>query len=170
MPETIPAGRLVLRPLRPADAPEIARHCADPRVARMTTRIPHPYPPGAAQAFVEDVLDRDGAVWAMDGARGGLPDLCGLISLDWTGSGNGELGYWVAPPLWGRGLATGAVVALVRANPGGSEVMEASAFHDNPASAAVLRGAGFARVGEDAALSIARGGIVARWRFRRSLR
>ena len=47
--------------------------------------------------------------------------------------------------------------------------MEASAFQDNPASAAVLTGAGFARVGEDEAFSAARGGIVASWRFRRSL-
>ena len=166
MPETIPAGRLVLRPLRLADAPHLARHCADPRVARMTTRIPHPYPPAAAEAFVRDAMAEDAAAWAIDGSASGLPELCGLVSLTPRG-GPPELGYWVAPPLWRQGIAKGAVAALVRANPLGAAVLVSSAFQDNPVSARVLTGAGFVRVGEDRARSAARGEEVARWLYRR---
>ena len=41
--------RLVLRPPRPSDAGPIGHYCSDPRLARMTASIPHPYPPGAAE-------------------------------------------------------------------------------------------------------------------------
>ena len=92
MPMTIPAGPVALRPLRAADAPEIARHCADPRVARMTTRIPHPYPPGAAEAFVASAIEGDGWIFAMDGAAADLPDLCGVISL--TPQGGARVRSW----------------------------------------------------------------------------
>jgi RimJ/RimL family protein N-acetyltransferase len=50
---TLVTPRLRLRPLRAADAAQIALHAGDRKVAWMTTRIPHPYPPGAAEAVVE---------------------------------------------------------------------------------------------------------------------
>ncbi len=56
-----------------------------------------------------------------------------------------ELGYWVAEPYWGRGLATAAVRAFV------AERLEALPLHrifaelyaNNPASVRVLEKAGF---------------------------
>ncbi len=56
MVETIRTERLVLRPLRASDAGPITLHASDERVARMTAAIPHPYPPGAADAFIEGTL------------------------------------------------------------------------------------------------------------------
>ncbi len=44
--------RLWLRWPRAADAAEIAHLVGDAEVACATARIPHPYPPGAADAFV----------------------------------------------------------------------------------------------------------------------
>ena len=48
----IEAGRFVLRPLRRSDMGLIEHYGSDERVARMTTSIPHPLPPGATEAFV----------------------------------------------------------------------------------------------------------------------
>ena len=44
--------RFVLRPLRNSDVGLLALYAADRRVAEMTTTIPHPFPPGAAEALV----------------------------------------------------------------------------------------------------------------------
>ena len=48
----IAAGRFVLRPVRRSDAGLFAMYAGDRRVAEATRSIPHPLPPGAADAFV----------------------------------------------------------------------------------------------------------------------
>ena len=48
----IATERFVLRPLRRSDAGLISLYSSDERVARMTTSIPHPLPPGATEAFI----------------------------------------------------------------------------------------------------------------------
>ena len=52
----IQTERLILRPLRRSDAAFLELFGADARVARMTRNIPHPQPPGGAEAFVERAL------------------------------------------------------------------------------------------------------------------
>ena len=44
--------RLSLRPLRLSDAGLLTLHASDERVARNTTTIPHPLPPGGTEAFI----------------------------------------------------------------------------------------------------------------------
>ncbi|MDO7157367.1 hypothetical protein Q5N84_19030, partial [Acinetobacter baumannii] len=44
--------RFELRPLKKSDAGLMTMYSADRRVAEMTTSIPHPLPPGAAEAFI----------------------------------------------------------------------------------------------------------------------
>ena len=46
----IAAGRFVLRPVRRSDAGLFAMYAGDRRVAEATRSIPHPLPPGAADA------------------------------------------------------------------------------------------------------------------------
>ena len=46
------SARLILRPLTQADVGSIQRYAGDEAVALRTAAIPHPYPPGAALAFV----------------------------------------------------------------------------------------------------------------------
>ena len=47
----IEAEGFLLRPLRLSDAGLIALYTGDERVARMTRTIPHPLPPGVAEAL-----------------------------------------------------------------------------------------------------------------------
>ncbi|MBN9320086.1 MAG: GNAT family N-acetyltransferase, partial [Caulobacterales bacterium] len=50
---TIETRRLKLRPLAKGDIGRIASYASDYDVARMTTRLPHPYAMGDAEAFVQ---------------------------------------------------------------------------------------------------------------------
>ncbi|MBV6637790.1 MAG: GNAT family N-acetyltransferase, partial [Mameliella sp.] len=65
--------RFDLRPVRRSDIGLMELYTGDERVARMTTSIPHPLPPGAAEAFVTRVTasDRQEDVWAMDATKVG---------------------------------------------------------------------------------------------------
>jgi len=159
--------RFRLRPLKQSDVGLIEYYTSDKRVATMTTSIPHPLPPGAAQAFVDRSLppERDEDVWAIDGTAADGPEIMGLISLARMDRNQSEVGYWVAPPFWNTGLASEAVRALVEANPLGNETMFASVFQDNPASARVLTHCGFEYIGDAETFSVARNATVPTWTY-----
>jgi RimJ/RimL family protein N-acetyltransferase len=172
----IAAGRFVLRPMRAADAGPIAVHAADRRVAEATQNIPHPFPPGAAEAFVARAMTegRPGSVWVMDGTQTGLPDLLGVLSLKPMEvkpgqGGQSEVAYWVAPAFWNTGLASAAVRALIAANPLQDRTYFAEVFQDNSGSARVLTNAGFQYLGDAEAFSLARGMQVPTWTYTRRM-
>ena len=48
----IETDRFSLRPLRRSDQGLIELYAGDERVAKMTTSIPHPLPPGTTEAFI----------------------------------------------------------------------------------------------------------------------
>lgn len=157
MVETIRTERLLLRPLRASDAGPISLHCSDLRVARMTATIPHPYPPGAAEAFIEGTLNgrRAEEVWAIDATPVDGEELVGVAGYQ---PSLGEVAYWVGAPYWNAGYATEAVVALSRHLLGrpGMTRLGANVFAENAASAAVLIKAGFRECGASQVFSAAR--------------
>ena len=167
MVETIETERLVLRPLRLSDAGPITLHASDERVAWMTTSIPHPYPPGAAQAYIEGSLTGrlTEEAWAIDATPSDGEELIGVVAYK---PEQGELGYWVGPPAWNVGYATEAVRALVAHlfAARGLERIDATVFADNAASAAVLAKTGFREIGQSSGFSVARGEVAANRVFR----
>ena len=167
----IETERFDLRPLRRADIGPIELYGGDARIARMTTNIPHPMPPGMVEAFVKRATanSREEDVWAIDGTKSGAADLMGLISLKLMDRNQSEVGYWVAPPYWNTGLASDAVQALVDANPQSSQTMFASVFQDNPASARVLTHCGFEYLGDAESFSVARDTAVPTWTYLKKL-
>jgi RimJ/RimL family protein N-acetyltransferase len=171
LPE-IQSGRFVLRPLRMSDQGLIAHYSADARVAKQTTSIPHPLPPGATEAYVARVTAAGSSehVWAMDASGTGLSELVGLISLTQMDRNQSEISYWVAPVTWNTGIASEAVMAMVTANPLGNDTLFASVFQDNPASGRVLTNAGFSYIGDAEAFSVARNGPVNTWTYHRNMR
>jgi RimJ/RimL family protein N-acetyltransferase len=140
---------------------------SDVRVARMTTSIPHPLPPGATEAFVQRAMSegREEDVWAIDGTKSEGPDLMGLISLQRLDREQSEVGYWIAPAFWNTGLASHALQALVEANPLNNKAMFAAVFQDNPASARVLTHCGFEYLGDAETFSVARDAAVPTWTY-----
>ena len=107
--------RLRLRRLRPRDAGLIALYCRDRRVAWTTAVIPHPYPPGAAEAFIERVLAPGASElsWALDTGADDENGLVGTIGFKPQADGVAEIGYWVAPAFWNAGYAGEAVEGII---------------------------------------------------------
>ncbi|EYD73600.1 50S ribosomal protein acetyltransferase [Rubellimicrobium mesophilum DSM 19309] len=163
----IASERFVLRPLQRSDAGLIAHYAGDERVARGTRSIPHPFPPGAAEALVARALGptRSEDVWALDGTAQGLGELLGLIHLARMDRDQSEISFWIAPAFWNTGLASEAVGALIAANPQRSQTMFAEVFQDNPGSARVLTNNGFEYLGDAESFSVARGVVVPTWTY-----
>ena len=137
LPPVIETERLVLRPLEPEDAPALARGAGDFEVARRLATVPHPYAVEDALAFVE-ARPGEGRVWGIV-EKGALK---GIVSI------RDELGYWIARPHWGRGIATEASRAAARAwFAAGPAMLTASHMDDNEASRRVLLKLGFEDAG-----------------------
>jgi len=167
----IETDRFDLRPVRRSDGGLIEMYASDPRVAKGTSSIPHPLPPGSVEAYISRAMsdDREEDVWVMDGSRAGSSEVMGVISLTRLDRNQSEVGYWVAPAFWNTHLASDAVQALVDANPLGNDALFASVFHDNPASAKVLTNAGFVYLGDAEIYCLARDAAVPTWTYSRKL-
>ena len=159
--ETIRTPRMLLRPPRPSDAGPLGHYCNDPRLARMTSTIPHPYPPGAAEAYLERLSSGrlDEEVWVMDATPAEWSEVVGLILFR---PKTAEIGYWVGAPFWGTGFASEAVEGLVDHlfRTRDLERITAEVQAENEASLRVLEKAGFRRTGEKPLYSVARGSTV----------
>ncbi|MEP4198036.1 MAG: GNAT family N-acetyltransferase [Aliishimia sp.] len=168
---TIETERFDLRPLRKSDKGLIQLYGGDERVARMTSSIPHPMPPGLIEDFIARAMaeDRNEDVWAMDASKSGGGELMGLFALERMDRNQSEVGYWVAPAFWNGGLARDAVQALVDANPLDNSTIFASVFQDNPASAKVLTHCGFEYLGDAETFSVARDTTVPTWTYLKKL-
>lgn len=163
----IATERFVLRPLRLSDAGLIAHHCEDPRVAEATTQIPHPFPPGTAEAMVDRALrpDRSEDIWAIDGSAGGHSELLGLVTLAGLDRDQDEIRYWVAPGFWNTGIASEAVRAVLAANPHQARHVFAEVMQTNPASARVLTNCGFEYLGDAETYCVAKSATVPTWTY-----
>ena len=156
--------RLLLRPLRPADAPALHRLVNDWAVVRNLSRLPFPYPRELADEWIASTArQRDagtGLHLAITGPEDGS-DLVGCIGLRLDiAPREGHLGYWVGRRFWGHGVATESVSRLARWALANLDLdrLVAHVAADNPASATVLRRAGFREVGQGEEAYLARGG------------
>ncbi|MDP3175579.1 MAG: GNAT family N-acetyltransferase [Phenylobacterium sp.] len=146
----IRTARLRLRKPRRKDADRIAALANDIDVARMTTRMPHPYGLDHAETYLDSIAGRDPsreALFVVDHEDEGL---IGMLGFHPNELGRAELGYWLGRPYWGQGYATEAAsAALVWASKDWRRRMVvAGHFADNPASGEVLCKAGFLYTGE----------------------
>lgn len=163
MTPTLETERLLLRPFRPEDAVAVATLAGKWEVARMLSRVPHPYSREMAEAWIASHarLGESGEEFVFciecDGA------VAGSIGLQRRLDGVYELGYWLGEPWWGRGLATEAARHVVRFafDELGATQLVSGHLADNPASGRVLEKCGFRYTGDSVQQSEARGGKVA---------
>jgi RimJ/RimL family protein N-acetyltransferase len=162
---TVPLNVLgwCLRAWHDADAPGLVRHANNLNVWRnMSERFPHPYTLEIAQHWVRaGHIDFGGDNWAiaLDGAAAGG---CGIHQQPGENRSNAEIGYWLAEPYWGRGVATDVVRTLKRLAFERAEVMRvfAPVHADNPASMRVLEKNGFVREGVPRQSAIKAGQVI----------
>ena len=116
-PPLMVTPRLALRELRSADAPAVAEHAGDKRVARFLLSVPSPYPVALAARWIAGRI-----AWWPQGrgltlaiVRREAPEaLIGSASLRcYPRARRAELGYWLGAASWGHGYATEAAGALV---------------------------------------------------------
>lgn len=150
---TLMTERLTLRPLTLADAAEVQRLAGDARIADTTMSIPHPYPDGAAEAWIATLADsfatRREMVFALVETRSQL--LIGTAALlDISEQhARAELGYWIGVEYWSQGFGTEAARGLIRfaQEELGITRIVARCLARNPASAQVMEKAGLRREG-----------------------
>lgn len=108
-----------LRPWRLSDAADLATAIGSKKVQdNLRDGIPFPYTEDDARAFIREMLDADpDAVYAYaitveDRAIGSI----GVYRQGNIHRRTAELGYYLAEPFWGKGLATSAVSAVCTAS------------------------------------------------------
>jgi [ribosomal protein S5]-alanine N-acetyltransferase len=136
-----------LRPFREGDEAALVRHGDHHAVwINMTNLFPHPYTPEAAASWVvranrETEHGRDLAIDVGGEAIGAL----GFRRQTDLKTRTAEIGYWLGPSFWGRGIATAAMklatpVAFAEYD---FVRLQAGVLSWNPASARVLSKAGY---------------------------
>jgi RimJ/RimL family protein N-acetyltransferase len=140
--------RLVLRPPDLADAPAIQQLAGAREVALNTLLIPHPYPEGAAEAWLGRPRSENDNVFIL--TLRGSGEIVGVMGLHVDPDHKrAEIGYWIGVPYWNRGYATEAARAVVRFafEELGLNRVFAEVFARNPASARVLQKVGMRHEG-----------------------
>lgn len=142
--------RLVIRPLTLDDVPAVFEACRDPRLTEHTLFETHRTPDDTV-GFVRD--------FALPRYADGIPEPLGIAwkhAPDWvigctggrptpTSDGAYEIGYWIAVPEWGKGVATEAVGGLIRFLFADTSThrLQACTYPANAASERVLTKLGF---------------------------
>jgi [ribosomal protein S5]-alanine N-acetyltransferase len=148
-PMQIRLGLCTLRPWRLDDEPALVRHANNRNIWRnLRDAFPHPYGElDAVQWLAKHIGVEPVHFFAIEHERE-LAGSIAVIPLDDVNRRSAEIGYFVAEPFWGRGIATETVRGitayafdtypdLVR--------IHAFVFEWNPASMRVLEKAGYER-------------------------
>jgi ribosomal-protein-alanine N-acetyltransferase len=142
----LPLSRCEVRSWRADDLASLVAYADNRKIwLNLRDRFPHPYTKRAGHDFLRAMLtQRPETAFAIDvggEAVGGI----GFAMLPDVERVSAEIGYWLAEPFWGRGIATEAVAAVTRhaiATHGFTRVF-AVPFAANAASCRVLEKAGY---------------------------
>jgi RimJ/RimL family protein N-acetyltransferase len=138
--------RCTIRPWRLDDAESLARHANNREVwLGLRDLFPHPYSIDDAHEFLQRTMDAERATnfcIEVEGVAGGG---IGIHLGHDVHRQTAELGYWLGKNLWGRGIMTEAVAAFTDFCFAEFPLRRiyAEPFANNPASARVLKNAGF---------------------------
>lgn len=143
--------RATLRPWHPDDAPALASVANDIRIWRtVRDRFPHPYTLADAELFIALQLAAERATNLAIVVDGQVAGGIGWIPGSDVNRLSAELGYWLGPAYWGRGIAREAVSTLTQALFTGDAPFHrlfAIVAAGNTASARVLEATGFRHEG-----------------------
>lgn len=136
----------ILRPWTTEDAESLQHFANNPKVANnLMDRFPHPYSLEDAHRFIVMAQSHQPvqimAIEIEGKAAGGI----GVHPADDIYRRNAELGYWIAEPYWGRGIATAAVKQITDYAFSNFDIdrIFARPFGNNLASQKILQKAGY---------------------------
>jgi ribosomal-protein-alanine N-acetyltransferase len=135
-----------VRSWRRSDAASLATHADNHRIwINLRDRFPHPYTKSDARAFIRATAGHHPetafAIVVNDEAVGGI----GVVPNGDVERVSAEIGYWLAEPLWGRGIMTEALTAVTphAGEAHGLTRIYALPFATNVGSCRVLEKAGY---------------------------
>ncbi len=145
--------RLVLRPFVLSDAEAVQRMAGHPLVAATTATIPHPYPDGAAQEWINkhNLWFQKGNAVQFAITLKENDKLIGCIDLNGIADGNSkaELGYWIGVDYWNNGYCSEAALAVLKFGFEKLNLNKITSRHmsSNPSSGRVMVKAGMKKEG-----------------------
>jgi ribosomal-protein-alanine N-acetyltransferase len=146
--------RLVLRPFRAGDEPDIVRHANSRAIwLGLQDLFPHPYTEAAAASWIRHCQGQEPAVNFAICLAGEVIGAIGLTLRTDVFRFGADVGYWIGEAHWGNGYATEALrgISGYAFETLGLRRLSAGAFSNNPASARVLEKAGFESEGTERA-------------------
>ena len=154
--------RLTLRPVKASDATRITDLVNDERIYRMLARVPAHQNVAQTLAWISshDTGRKDDTKHVFAIESDGL--LVGMVSGERKSTFVPfNLGYWLAPDVWGRGLMSEAAEALLTwLRQRGERAFVSGYITDNPASGRVLEKLGFMKAGRSRIFCLGRGEAV----------
>lgn len=146
--------QISLTPFEPDDKPNLVHYLNDIVIYQNTLKVPHPYTDKDAEewfALIEQVRQRHGpgGNWVIRHQHNGLIGGIGRFFDSGSDGHCDEIGYWLAAPFRGKGLATQVVTAFTQWLFANTPLVriEAHVYPHNPASARVLEKSGFQQEG-----------------------
>jgi len=154
-----------IRSWRREDAPSLALAINSTKVQdNLRDGLPYPFTVSDAEAFIERILsseDNDGFSWAIT-ADGSVVGSIGVVRKENVHRLTGELGYLIAEPYWGLGIATQAVRQVCSHVFENSDIIRiyAEPYAHNIGSCRVLEKAGFSFEGTLRSNAVKNGRII----------
>ena len=102
----------VVRSWRMSDAEVLARHANNHKIwLNLRDAFPHPYTSHDAREFIKSVRHHEPETTFAISINGEAAGGVGFVLRHDVERVSAEIGYWLAEPFWGRGIATEALVA-----------------------------------------------------------
>lgn len=139
-----------LSQVQEADKPKLIYYLNNQEITKMLLQLPYPYTAADADWWIKhnkQLSNQQGKVtkWQIYKQSEGLIGGIGFHG-DYTQDlFKDDIGYWLTPPFWGKGIMTEAVkkICEIGFEELGLRRIEAGVFVHNPASGRVLEKAGF---------------------------
>jgi ribosomal-protein-alanine N-acetyltransferase len=146
-------SRFILRPPLKKDIPAIVKHLSQEVISQNTLQIPYPYTRKDALTWVtknkQEILRGTSYSFAILSTK--TNQMIGAIGLHLqTDHNRAEVGYWIAVPFWNQGVATEALVRIMKFGFDELGLNKIFATHlvENPSSGRVMMKAGMTREGK----------------------
>ncbi len=137
----------VVRSWKVADAEPLAHHANNYKIwLNLRDAFPHPYTLQHAREFIKSVRNRAPEMTFAIAVNDEVVGSVGFVLRHDVERVSAEIGYWLAEPFWGRGIATEALIAVTDYALATHALTRIYAlpFASNAASCRVLEKAGYA--------------------------